>query len=144
MQKVMWFIICGLAGLALAEGTITETSTLLGSPNKYTLAWTASTNGIVSESTSSYIRGKISRVVFGGGTTANTIYVSLTDTAGVDVLAGQGVALVSNVVVSVVPGLKNTDGVQSNTVPFVVNDLLTLSVTNAGSLKTGNVILYVE
>jgi hypothetical protein len=144
MQKILCFVIAGLAGLVLAEGTVVETKTMFSSPAKYELAWTASTNGIVSQTTTFYVRGELARVVFGGGTTPNTIYVTLKDTAGVDVLAGQGIALVSNVVVSVVPGLMSTDGVQSNTVPFVVNDLLTLSVTNAGSLKTGNVILYVK
>jgi hypothetical protein len=62
----------------------------------------------------------------------------------VDVLAGLGSGVSTSTVSSVVPGIKITDSVTTNVVPIVVNDLLTLGVTVAGSNKTGSVILYVK
>ena len=136
-------MIAGLAGLVLAEGAVVETKTYI-SPVKYTLTWTASASGIVSNATTFYVRGELSRVTFTGAGTGTTYSVTLTDSAAVDVLAGQGAGIVSNSVTTVVPGVKISDGVTTNVVPFVINDLLTLLITGAGSNKTGSVILYVK
>ncbi|MFA5401676.1 MAG: hypothetical protein WC359_14595 [Dehalococcoidia bacterium] len=144
MQKILCFVIAGLAGLVLAEGTVVETKTLISSPAKYTLAWTASTNGIVSQATTFYVRGEIARVVLDGTSTGATYSLTLKDGSGVDVLAGLGAGVSTSAVSSVVPGIKITDSVTTNVVPYVVNDLLTLGVTVAGSNRTGSVILYVK
>jgi hypothetical protein len=145
MQKILCFVIAGLAGLVLAEGTIVETKTLFGSPAKYTLAWTASTNGVVvAVPTTFYVRGEIARVVLNGTSTGATYSLTLKDSSGVDVLAGLGAGVSTSAVSSIVPGARITDSTTTNVVPIVVNDLLTLGVTVAGSNKTGTVILYVK
>ncbi len=144
MQKILCFVIAGLAGLVLAEGTVVETKTLFSSPAKYELVWTASTNGIVSQTTTFYVRGEIARAVLNGTSTGATYSLTLKDSSGVDVLAGLGVGVSTSAVSSIVPGTSITDSTTTNVVPFVVNDLLTLGVTVAGSNKTGSVILYVK
>lgn len=144
MQKILCFVIAGLAGLVLAEGTVVETKTLFSSPAKYQLAWTASTNGIVSQATTFYVRGELARVVLDGTSTGATYSLTLKDSSGVDVLAGLGAGVSTSAVSSIVPGARITDSTTTNVVPFVVNDLLTLGVTMAGSNKTGSVILYVK
>ena len=144
MQKILCFTIAGLAGLVLAEGTVVETKATSGYANKYTLAWTASTNGIVSQATTFYVRGEIARVSLNGTSTGATYSLTLKDTSGVDVLAGLGAGVSTSAVSSVVPGIKITDSVTTNVVPIVVNDLLTLGVAVAGSNKTGSVILYMK
>lgn len=144
MQKILCFVIAGLAGLVLAEGTVVETKTVFSSPAKYQLAWTASTNGIVSQATTFYVRGELARVVLDGTSTGETYSLTLKDSSGVDVLAGLGAGVSTSAVVSVVPGIKITDSVTTNVVPICVNDVLTLDVTVAGGSKTGSVILYVK
>lgn len=144
MQKILCFVIVGLAGLVLAEGTVVETKTVFSSPAKYQLAWTASTNGIVSQATTFHVRGELARVVLDGTSTGETYSLTLKDSSGVDVLAGLGTGVSTSAVVSVVPGIKITDSVTTNVVPICVNDVLTLSVTVAGDSKTGSVILYVK
>lgn len=144
MQKILCFVIVGLAGLVLAEGTVVETKTVFSSPAKYQLAWTASTNGIVSQATTFHVRGELARVVLDGTSTGETYSLTLKDSSGVDVLAGLGTGVSTSAVVSVVPGIKITDSVITNVVPICVNDVLTLDVTVAGDSKTGSVILYVK
>jgi gas vesicle protein len=144
LQAVLIGIALGaLAGLLFAEGTVVETKTYI-SPVKYTLAWTASTNGIVSQTTTFYVRGEIARVSLNGTSTGATYSLTLKDSSGIDVLAGLGSGVSTSAVSSVVPGIKITDSATTNVVPYVVNDLLTLGVTVAGSNKTGTVILYVK
>jgi hypothetical protein len=144
MQKILCFVIAGLAGLVLAEGTVTYDKTVIGTPSKHTLAWTASTNGIVNLTNSAYTRGEIIRVTSLSSPTGSVYSITLKDAQGVDVLAGQGSGMASNVLTSVVPGIKITDGVTTSTIPIQVNDQLAVSVTGAGSNKTGTVILYVK
>lgn len=134
----------GLLGLVFAEGTVVETKNIAGSPYKYTLAWTASTNGIVSQATTFYVRGELVRAVLDGTSTGAIYSLTLKDSSGVDVLAGLGAGVSTSAVSSIVPGARITDGTTTNVVPFVVNDLLTLDVPVAGSNKTGSVILYVK
>lgn len=144
MQKILCFVIAGLAGLVLAEGTATYEKTVIGTPSKHTLAWTASTNGIVNLTNSAYTRGEIVRVTSLSSPTGALYSITLKDAQGVDVLAGQGSGMASNVLTSVVPGIKITDGMTTSTIPIQVNDQLALSVTGVGSNKTGTVIIYVK
>lgn len=145
-------ILIGIAGVVLiaaqalcSEGTVVEDKNIQGFPTKYTLAWTASTNGVVvAVPTTFYVRGEIQRAVLSGTSTGATYSLTLKDTAGVDVLAGLGAAVATNAVASFVPGIRITDGTTTNVRPYVVNDILTLDVTVAGSNKTGAVYLYVK
>jgi hypothetical protein len=145
-RLLFWFMSLWLVLLVVlhAEGTVVESKAASGYINKYTLEWTASTNGIVSQATTFYVRGEIARVSLNGTSTGATYSLTLKDLSGVDVLAGLGVGVSTSAVSSVVPGIKITDSVTTNVVPIVVNDLLTLGVTVAGSSKTGTVILYVK
>lgn len=145
MGAIIGIAVGGLAGLLFAEGTITETQAK-GSPAKYTFAWTASTNGHVGGVSTFHVRGQVLRAVLTGISTGTTYSVTLKDESAVDILAGLGAGIASNAVVSVVPAEQMTDNASSTNLvaPFAINDILTLSVTNVGSLKTGSVILYVE
>lgn len=146
MKNILISFLAGLvAVVCFAEGTITETKVVSGPVAKYTLSWTASTNGIVSsEDTSFHVRGEISRVVLSGTSTGATYSLTLKDTSGVDVLAGNGSTVATNSASSFTPGEGITDGVTTSFVPFAVNDILTLDVTVAGSNRTGSAVLYVK
>jgi hypothetical protein len=135
-----------LAGLSFchAEGTIAETWNTSYSPDKITLVWTSSTNGWVSVATTRYVRGKIGRVVFTAANPGPTDYVlKLYDASSIDLLGGRG-SCSSNTTGTILNGLPITGVGFTNVIPFSVNDILTLSVTNCGASKSGAVILYVE
>ncbi len=61
-----------------------------------------------------------------------------------DVLAGNGANLSNSVASTKTPIVTATDGTNTTYVPFVVAEALTLNLTNAGSGKGGQVILYVR
>jgi len=146
MKKILVSVIgiCLLALSCLAEGTVTETRTTIGTPDKIVLAWTSSTNEWASL-TSKYIRGEIARVLISNEAGVTTAYdVTLEDSSGIDTLLGNGANLVTNVITAINPALFVTDGSTTSAVPFVVNDRLSLLVTNCGSEKSGQVILYVR
>lgn len=134
----------------LGEGTVTETVHRFRwrrGPWSMTLDWQASTNGWASQTTG-WVCGEIRRVVFNpdeGAQIPSPAYdITLKDPDGVDVLAAQGGNLVSNVTSCVVPGEMISDGTTSNVIPFSVNSVLSLLVTNAGSTNAGTVTLYLE
>jgi hypothetical protein len=147
------FLVGAVAGAALmlstlsfchAEGTIAETWSTAYSPNKITLVWSSSTNGWVSVATTKYVRGKIDRVVYTSANAGPTDYVlALKDASSIDLLGGRG-SCSSNTTGTILNGLPITGVGVTNVVPFSVNDILTLSVTNCGASKSGTVILYVE
>lgn len=131
--------------LFAVEGSVTNAWVAQGFPTKHTITWTASTNGIVVAVTNSvYDRGTIQRIIITCAPTGATYGITIKDGSGVDILGDQCSALTSNVVVSLVPGEAFTDGVTTSVAPFVVNDMLVLDVTGAGSNKTGSIILYEE
>lgn len=142
------------AGSIFAAGSVSESRASIDPPQKITLAWTAAIDGTVAV-TSQPVRGELSRVVFVSGQpcpTNATYAVTLKDSDGVDVLAGQGSAIATNAPGSagqVVPGVLvvSTAGV-TNLVPVVVNGKLSLGIsgvgTNATLGKQGSVILYVK
>jgi hypothetical protein len=115
--------------------------------NRIALAWVSHTDGTVALA-SGVINGTILCVEFkpdGGGTQPTDSYdVTLTDAAGVDVLAGQGANLSNSTATAVCPGVPFKDGTTTSAAPRVVADALTLNVSNAGSGKGGQVILYVR
>lgn len=144
-------------GWLLASGTLVETWTEQGFPKKVSIAWTspatnasAPTPGVVSvnSNTTKCLRGEILRAVFTSTASAmpsNNYDVYLYDEQGIDVLAGLGVDVQTNVNRSVFPGvMRNAGGSGSNAVPFVVNETLQLVVTNCQPSKSGTVIIYLK
>lgn len=114
----------------------------------YTLAWTSASDGSVAIATSMPIVGELLRVAFSpgaGGTQPSDAYdVTITDTIGVDILAGQGGNLSNSTKTHVRPGVPFKDGTTTSTASIALADVLTLNVTNAGSGKTGTIVLYVR
>ena len=96
--------------------------------------------------TVSKVDGRIERVTFIPGAApkhpANAYDITLKDEDGVDVLAGLGANLSSNVTSCVVPGITIDGG--TNRVCFTVQNSLTLTVSNATSNRIGIVRLYIR
>ena len=138
-------------------GSVSVARAAMAPPDKITLAWTASTGGVVSVSSDS-IRGALSRILFAVGSPAptNATYaVTLKDATGIDGLAGQGAAVASNAVgtaVQVIPGalVVSTTGITNLHTGFLVNGPLSLSISGVGTSSTaalgkqGSVIIYAE
>lgn len=150
-KRVLTFAFCLVATLLLAVGTVVETHYKQGIPQRIEFAWTSSLSnavppGCVVSNTTVPIRGKIARASFlsvSPSWPSNEYSVFLYDQYGNDVLGGSGVAPGSNVS-TVVPGLRITGGLSTGSVPFQVNEILSLVVTNASTNKTGKLILWVE
>jgi len=135
-----------IVSFVFAEGTVSESPQKLGNPDKLVITWTSSTNEFVYDTTG-YVRGEIKRVAFIPSTTAKPLAaydITLKDANDIDILAGEGANLASNVNSTIAVGVTLTDGVNSNAIPFCVNDILKLTVTNCGSLKSGQVVLYYQ
>jgi hypothetical protein len=142
--RLLIAMLVGAAGLLFGEGSIVETKTSFGPVVKYRLAWTASTNGIVSNATTFAVRGSLLRVTFTGAGTGATYTATLSDSYSVDVLAGMGKGIASNTTTTVCPGLPVSGGSVTSSIPFAVNDIVTLKILDAGDSKTGSVVLFVE
>lgn len=106
------------------------------------LAWTADASGSVmwtlaSGAESGLLSGLIHRVVFvpgtGGSQPSSGYGVTLADSNGVDLLAGQGAGLSSTAASQYVP-----------TAPVAVDDICTLHVSAAGAEKSGTVVIYLR
>jgi hypothetical protein len=137
-----------------AAGSIVETAQLLFDQVRrpvrwYSLAWTSDASGNVSGiPTVNVISGSIERVVFvpgTGGVEPTDLYdVTLLDSHGIDVLAGQGANLSQSSASHIKPGVPMKDGTTTSTAPIAVDEVLTLAVSAAGNAKSGTVILYVR
>lgn len=116
------------------------------SVSKHTFEWVSDASGNVTMPSSVLVGGIIKRVVFVPGSPAPTaLYdVTLTDSDGVDVLAGQGANLPASGVTQVCPGIPFKDGTTTSTTQIIVESILTLNVTNAGNATQGKVIVYVQ
>lgn len=107
------------------------------SVQKVAWAWTSSAGGAATEATSVDLHGDILGVAFIPGTSGeqptDNYDVTITDSDGHDVLLGQGA------------NLSNAAAVYKarTVVAGVASSILTLNVTNAGSAKTGAVILWI-
>lgn len=114
----------------------------------YTLAWVSHTDGVVDLDTDQAVTGELLRVVFipgSGGTQPTDAYdVLLKDTHGVDVLAGQGANLSNTTTTHVCPGVALKDGTTTSVRPVFLAGVLNLEVSNAGSGKSGQLVLYVR
>src|SRR5688500_9373489 len=105
-----------------------------------TIAWVSHTDGSVNNSLGKFV-GEIVRVTFdpdSGGTQPSDQYdATITDSAGVDILGGQGANLSNVTSTQVCPGVPLKDGTTTSVVPCCVNDTLTLVIAAAGSGKGG-------
>jgi len=102
--------------------------------DRVTFIYVSGTDGSATGTTKQVYTGRVRQVLLYAGTTAPTdLYdVELKDSAGRDLLFGQGAdcPVADTVVVE--------DG------GMVVNEPLTLAVTNAGNTKDGRVVVYIE
>jgi hypothetical protein len=134
-------------------GTVTETKLFGGGSrsqdsyiNRIVLAWVSDASGVVSGTPTGIINGTICKVQFIPGSPApsDAYDVTLTDTAGIDVLGGQGANQSATVAAAVIPGVPLKDGTTISVAPCVVADPLTLIIANAGNAKQGSVVLYIR
>jgi lysophospholipase L1-like esterase len=112
---------------------------------KHTFRWVSNVNGSVTINSSVPISGDILRVDIIPSTQdapTNLYDVTLTDSDGVDVLAGQGADSSETATETVCVGVPLKDGTTTKTIPVVVDGTLTLNVTNAGDTKSGRVVVY--
>ena len=118
-------------------GTVVTTEALTKDVSLITFAWTSASTGAADDTTDTSINAEILAVVLVPGTSTNApsdLYdVTLKDSAGVDLLLGQGA------------DLSNADTIvlKSNLLPVPGNPLI-LGVTNAGDTKKGTVYVYLR
>ncbi len=119
-------------------GTVTVAETTHTTVKKIYWDWLSTAGGAADLITTLPYDGLIERAVFipdGGGTQPTDQYdVTVTDSDGVDVLAGLGANLTNAATVS----KTHADGLTAAV------GKLTLNVTNAGNAKGGLVILYLR
>ena len=113
---------------------------------RLTIAWTSAADGTVTQALDKKYSGILERVVFNPGATAPTASydVTITDDQGYDVLAAQGADLSATVTTSVKPGIPFKDGTTTSIAPIVIDDTLTINITNAGDSKNGVIVLYIR
>ena len=92
------------------------------------------------------VSGTILGVTFkpGSPTPSANYDVVLNDQLGSDVLAGQGANRSASAAERVCPGQAFLDGTTTSVAPISVNDVLSLSVTNAGDSKAGSLAIYMR
>lgn len=100
--------------------------------------WTSETDGTATETTSEIYNGEIIRLVTipgAGGVAPTAAYdVVVNDEDDTDVLMGAGADRSNSAV----------EQVLAANLGIVANDRLSLSITNAGSGKSGTVIVYIR
>ena len=119
----------------------------LGGVRKITWAWTSASDGSCTGPTIEAVGGEIVRIVTIPSASAapTTLYdITITDGNSIDVMAGQGANLSATVTAHVMPGVPLKDGTTTSVAPIIVDDILTLNVTNAGDTKSGTVIMYLR
>lgn len=141
--RIAWLtavLVLALAAATYAVGTLTPTTTAIGSNHvKISLAWTSTAGGAVSGNGVTVPRGRLVQVEFvpgSGGTQPSDLYdVTLVDTRSLDYLGGGGANL-SNA----------TSTIQSWDPPVLLDGTsqLDLVVANAGASKTGTVTLWIS
>lgn len=110
-------------------------------------AWVSDASGNVSGSSFGLI-GTLVEVEFvpdGGGTQpSNNYVVTVTDVAGVDILAGSGAALSNTTATAIIPSVAMKDGTTTTTGYRVLVDNVTPSISAAGNAKGGKIIFYMR
>jgi hypothetical protein len=114
--------------------SVTVDEKVFGKIDLVDFTYVSETDGSASGSTTQRYTGQVRQVLIYAGTTAPTnLYdVQLRDSAGRDLLFGDGA------------DCPVADTVVVENAGIVVNDTLTLAVTNAGDTKDGRVIVFIE
>lgn len=125
--------------LFAAAGTATKTETTAFAVKKIVWAWTSGTAGeagTVTSTTTASFTGKVIGLTTDPGSTAPTddYDITITDSAGHDVLLGAGANR----------DTANTESVAEASLGAVAGSQLTLNITNAGTSKVGEVILWIR
>lgn len=121
----------------MATGTVTITEIVHTSVKKITWAWTSTAGGAAGDVTTAIFDGDlIGLATIPDGTAAPTdnYDIEIQDSAGLDVLLGQGANR----------DTANTEYVAGSSLGAVAGSKLTLAVTNAGDSKKGTVVLWVR
>lgn len=126
--------------------SVTTTNSGAGSINRISMAWTSDASG--NASVPVLVSGTILKVQFvpgtGGAQPSNSYGAVLSDLSGLDVLRGQGASLSNATATQFCPVIPATDGTNTGSVPVVVAEQLTLTISAAGNGKSGAVVLYVR
>lgn len=118
-------------------GTVVVTEIRHGSMKKIHFAWTSDPSGDADEVTSFPYNGKIENLttIPSGAAAPTADYdITLTDSDGVDVLAGAGVDRSATA----------QENVVSASLGAVVESALTLTVAAAGNAKSGDVYVFIR
>ena len=124
-------------------GTCVLTDKKIGTMRKVTFDWLSTTGGAVAYTMVSPMRGIIYRELIvpdsSTATQPSTGYdVWIRDADSVDILCAAGINLSNTTAKDIVLG---TSGQKA---PVAVEDVLTLSIADAGNTKGGKVILYIR
>jgi hypothetical protein len=121
----------------MATGTVTITEETFGTVKKIAFAWTSTAGGAAGDTTAGVYSGEVIRLVTvpSGASAPDPNYdVVVNDEDSTDVLMGAGANRHTS----------NTEQVLASSLGCVANDKLTLSVSGAGSAKSGTVYLYIR
>lgn len=123
-----------------------ESQTNRAALTRYVISWTSDGSQAYAETIAIQSPGELIAVTFDPGTPAPTANydVVLTDSEGVDVLAGQGANLSDTVSTMVCPGIPVKDGTTTSVGPRPVYGNLSLAISNAGASKAGTIVLWVR
>ena len=132
--------------------TAVVTATTHGTIKKYSVAWTAHTDGTVantlnnSDDNAIKFNGILMRVTIIPGTSGDQpdddYVMEINDDNEVDVLTNQGAALDESDTITFCPGSRLDDDSVESAVPIAVVGELDLAISGAGSANTGTVVLY--
>jgi len=118
-------------------GTVAVTETTHTSVKKVKFVWVSSAGGAADATTTATFDGEIIKVITSpgtGGTQPTDDYdLVLTNSDGVDMLAGQGANRDDTAIESISSGMGG-----------LAAEKLTLGITNAGSAKAGTVLVYIR
>jgi hypothetical protein len=127
-----------LAPHAQAAGTVTSVEVTAASVRKITWSWLSTAGGAADGTTTAVFDGELlglTTIPAGGGSAPTDDYdITVTDADGHDVLLGAGANR----------DTANTEHVAKASLGGVAGSKLTLNITNAGSAKSGTVILRVR
>lgn len=115
---------------------VTVAEGIHGEVKKITFTWTSAADGTASGTTTYAYDGKVELLTTDPGATAPTddYDVTLTDEAGVDVLAGAGLNR----------DTANTEQAVASVLGVVASSKLTLNISNAGNAKQGVTYVFVR
>jgi hypothetical protein len=127
--------------------TLAPTFNQRGSIERVDLAWTSAADGTGALAIADLV-GPLIQVEFSPGTggvqPTNGYSLTLTDSAGVDILAGQGAALSNTTGSRKSPGVTITDGTNNGPMIPVLFGAHTLNISGAGNAKQGILTLFLR